>query len=71
MAGMKKLIEANKNLVTESKTKEQHHQKQMQKLHAVIHQTKSELSEALLQIQSVYTSITSFAVLSNNWVIVE
>lgn len=53
MAGMKKLIEANKNMVTESKTKEQHHQKQMQKLHAVIHQTKSELSEALLQIQSV------------------
>lgn len=52
IAGLKKSIEANKQSATESKVREQHHQKQIHKLHVIIQQTKSELSDALHQIQS-------------------
>lgn len=53
MTGLKKLIEANKNLATEIKANEQQHQKQIHKLQMIIQQTKSELGDALLQIQAV------------------
>lgn len=52
IAGLNKLIEANKHLAAESKVSEQHHHKQIHKLQITIQQTKSELSDAIHQIQS-------------------